>query len=115
MILEKLEGSFCDDYNKLEAYANALRGGNPGCHVVINLSKEALLQGKKKFLRMYICFQALKMGCKEGLRPFIGPDRTFLKGKAKGQLLVAVGRDNMDHFYPLAWDVVHRETKRRWT
>lgn len=59
MILEKLEGSFTDEYNKLEAYANALRDSNPGIDVVINLSKEALLQGKRKFLKMYICFHAL--------------------------------------------------------
>ncbi|XP_070014344.1 uncharacterized protein [Nicotiana sylvestris] len=115
MILEKLEGSFTDDYNKLEAYANALRDSNPGSDVVINLSKESLLQGKRKFLRMYICFHALKIGYKEGLRPFIGLDGTFLKGKAKRQLLVAVGQDNMNHFYPLAWAVVDRETKRSWT
>ncbi|XP_019237885.1 PREDICTED: uncharacterized protein LOC109218021 [Nicotiana attenuata] len=114
-ILENLEGSFTDDYNKLEAYANALRDSNPGSDVVINLSKEALLQGKRKFLRMYICFHALKMGYKEGLRPFIGLDGTFLKRKAKGQLLVAVGKDNMNYFYPLAWAVVDRETKRSWT
>ncbi|XP_070019652.1 uncharacterized protein [Nicotiana sylvestris] len=112
MILEKLEGSFTDDYNKLEAYANALRDSNPGSDVVINLYKESLLQHKRKFLRMYICFHALNMGYKEGLRPFIGLDGTFLKGKAKGQLLV-VGQDNMNHFYPLAWAVVDRETKNK--
>ncbi|XP_019244492.1 PREDICTED: uncharacterized protein LOC109224366 [Nicotiana attenuata] len=115
MILEKLEGSFTDDYNKLEAYANALRDSNPGSDVVINLSKESLLQGKRKFLRMYIYFHALKVGYKEGLRPFIGLDGIFLKWKAKRQLLVAVGQDNMNHFYPLAWVVVDRETKRSWT
>nr|XP_009762227.1 PREDICTED: uncharacterized protein LOC104214272 [Nicotiana sylvestris] len=55
------------------------------------------------------------MGYKEGLRPFIGLDAIFLNGKAKGQLLVAVGQDNMNHFYPLAWAIVDRETKRSWT
>nr|XP_016512249.1 PREDICTED: uncharacterized protein LOC107829286 [Nicotiana tabacum] len=115
MILEKLEGSFTDDYNKLKAYANALSDSNPGSDVIINLSKEALLQGKRKFLRMYICFQELKMGYKEDLRPFIGLDGTFLNGKAKGQLLVIVGQDNMNHFYPLAWVVVDREKQRSWT
>lgn len=54
------------------------------------------------------------MGFKEGLKPFIGLDGTFLKGKAKGQLLVAVGQDNMNHFYPLAWAIVDKEIKRTW-
>ncbi|KAG5623242.1 hypothetical protein H5410_008460, partial [Solanum commersonii] len=86
--LQKLQGSFLNDFNRIEAYANELRLSNPGSDIVINLSKDALEQGKRKFLRMYICFNALKLGWKEGLRPFIGLDGTFLKGQCKGQLLL---------------------------
>ncbi|XP_075092524.1 uncharacterized protein LOC107822141 [Nicotiana tabacum] len=86
IILEKLEGSFIDEYNKLVAYANELKLTNPGSDVIINLSKDALEEGKMRFLRMYICFQAMKSMFKSGLRPFIGLDGTFLKGKAKGHL-----------------------------
>lgn len=114
LALEKLEGSFVDDYNKLEAYGQELRTSNPGSDVVINISKEALQQGKRKFLRMYICFKALKDGWKSGLRPLIGLDGTFLKGKYKGQLLVDSGQDCMNHFYPIAWAVVDKETRRTW-
>ncbi|XP_019233286.1 PREDICTED: uncharacterized protein LOC109213902 [Nicotiana attenuata] len=114
MILEKLEGSFTDEYNKLVAYANELKLSNPGSDVIINLSKDALEEGKRRFLRMYICFQAMKSRFKSGLRPFIGLDGTFLKGKAKGQLLVAVGQDSANHFYPLAWAIVEKETKLTW-
>ncbi|XP_009802064.1 uncharacterized protein [Nicotiana sylvestris] len=115
MILEKMEGSFADDYNKLEASANELRSSNPGIDMVINISKDALSEGKRRFLRMYICFHALKMGFKSGLRPFIGLDGTFLKGKYKGQLLVAVVQDSIRHFYPLAWDVIDKEIKVTWS
>ncbi|KAH0683984.1 hypothetical protein KY289_021736 [Solanum tuberosum] len=114
LALEKLEGSFLDDYNKLEAYGQELRTSNPGSDVVINRSKEALLQGKRTFLRMYICFKALKDGWKSGLRPLIGLDGTFLKGRYKGQLLVATGQDCMNQFYPIAWAVVDKETARTW-
>ncbi|OIT28596.1 hypothetical protein A4A49_58837, partial [Nicotiana attenuata] len=55
MVLEKLEGSYLDEYNKLEA----------------------MEEGKRRFLRMYVSFQALKSGFKAGLRPFIGLDGTF--------------------------------------
>ncbi|KAH0742795.1 hypothetical protein KY290_030788 [Solanum tuberosum] len=61
LILEKLEGSFTDDYNRLEAYANELRSSNPRSDVIINISKDALANGKRRFLRMFICFHALKM------------------------------------------------------
>ncbi|KAG5573165.1 hypothetical protein H5410_062931 [Solanum commersonii] len=84
-ILESLEGSFVGSYNKLEGYATELRSCNPWSDIVIDLSKEALSNGKRKFLRMYICFKEMKLGFKSGLRPFIGLDGTFLKGKAKRQ------------------------------
>ncbi|XP_019246531.1 PREDICTED: uncharacterized protein LOC109226193 [Nicotiana attenuata] len=76
---------------------------------------DALEQGNRKFLRMYTCFQALKMGFREGLRPFIGLDGTFFKGKVKGQLLLAVDLDANNQAYPVAWAVVDKETKRTWT
>ncbi|XP_070021656.1 uncharacterized protein [Nicotiana sylvestris] len=106
LILENLEGSFTDEYNKLVAYVNELKFSNPGSDVVVNLSKDALAEGRRRFLRMYIYFHAMKMGFKSGLRPFIGLDETFLKGKVKGQLLVAVGQDSANHFYPLAWAIM---------
>ncbi|KAM3284145.1 hypothetical protein P3S67_022943 [Capsicum chacoense] len=114
IILEKLDGSFIDDFNKLEIYAQELRDTNPGSNVVINISKDVLVQGKRRFLRMYVCFEALKRGWISGLRPFIGLDGTFLKGKFKGILLVALGQNSMKHFYPLAWAVIDRETARTW-
>ncbi|XP_019239579.1 PREDICTED: uncharacterized protein LOC109219571 [Nicotiana attenuata] len=114
MVLEKLEGSYLDEYNKLEAYAQELRETNPGTDMVIQISKDAMEEGKRRFLRMYVCFQALKSGFKAGLRPFIGLDGTFLKGKCKGMLLVTVAQDSCKHVYPLAWAVVDKETKRTW-
>ncbi|XP_069152833.1 uncharacterized protein [Solanum lycopersicum] len=115
LVLEKLDGSYVDDFNKLEGYAQELRDNNPGTDVIINISKEALLEhGLRKFLRMYIFIQALKSGWRAALRPLIGLDDTFLRGKFKGILLVAVGQDSMKHFYPLAWAVVDRETIRTW-
>jgi len=114
MSLEKLEGSFIDDYNKLEAYAQELKQSNPGSDVLINISKDALAEGKRKFLRMYMCFDALKKGWKSGLRPLIGLDGTFLKGICKGMMLVALGQDSMNSFYPLTWAIVDKETSRTW-
>nr|XP_016463335.1 PREDICTED: uncharacterized protein LOC107786383 [Nicotiana tabacum] len=115
MVLQKLEGSFIDDYNKLEVYCQEIRLSNPGSDVVINISKDALAEGKRIFLRVYLCFNALKQGCKNGLRPLIRLDGTFLKGRTNGQLLVELGQDSMNYFYPLAWAVVDKETSRTWS
>ncbi|OIS97642.1 hypothetical protein A4A49_62501, partial [Nicotiana attenuata] len=49
MVLEKLEGSYLDEYNKLEAYAQELRETNPGTDVVIQISKDAMEEGKRRF------------------------------------------------------------------
>nr|XP_016507764.1 PREDICTED: uncharacterized protein LOC107825424 [Nicotiana tabacum] len=43
------------------------------------------------------------MDFREGLRPFIGLDGTFLKRKVKGQLLLVVALDANDQAYPIAW------------
>ncbi|XP_075076275.1 uncharacterized protein LOC142162946 [Nicotiana tabacum] len=93
MALQQLQGIFLDDYNILKAYTNEIRERNHGSNMVINLSKDAMAKGKRRFLRMYICFNAMKLGFKEGLRPVIGLDRTFLKGYCNGQLLVVVAQD----------------------
>ncbi|WMV42347.1 hypothetical protein MTR67_035732 [Solanum verrucosum] len=113
MILEDMEGSFCDDYKKLIGYANALKESNPGTDVVLKVSRNPLDE-KRKFLRMYICFEAFKNGFKNGLRPFIDLDGTFLKGKAKGQLLCAIGQDSMNHFHLIVWAIVDKEYKASW-
>ncbi|XP_019225578.1 PREDICTED: uncharacterized protein LOC109207152 [Nicotiana attenuata] len=111
MILEKLEGSFTDEYNKLDAYANAIKKSNVGSDIINNISKDALAEGKKIFLRMYICFEAMKKGFKGGLRTFVVLDETFLEEKAKGELLVAVAQNAMNHFYPFAWTVKSLDLK----
>ncbi|KAH0682762.1 hypothetical protein KY290_021352 [Solanum tuberosum] len=114
-ILESLEGSFVDSSNKLDGYVTELRSCNPGSDIVIDLFKEGLSNGKRKFVRIYIYFMAMKLGFKFGLRPLIGLDGTFLKGKAKGHVLCDVSQDSNNYFYPLAWAVVDKETKRTWT
>ncbi|XP_059283419.1 uncharacterized protein LOC132037002 [Lycium ferocissimum] len=37
------------------------------------------------------------------------------KGKVQGQLLVAMGQDSMNQFYPIAWAMVDKETTRTWS
>ncbi|KAH0672505.1 hypothetical protein KY290_024739 [Solanum tuberosum] len=44
-VLESLEGSFVDSYNKLEGYATELRSCNTGSDIVLDLSEEALSNG----------------------------------------------------------------------
>nr|KAJ0189575.1 hypothetical protein LSAT_V11C800413560 [Lactuca sativa] len=50
-----------------------------------------------------------------GCRRVIGLDGCFLKGQIKGELLTAVGRDEDNHVYPIAWAVIDVENKDNWT
>ncbi|KAK4370122.1 hypothetical protein RND71_009597 [Anisodus tanguticus] len=56
MILNKLQGSFKDVYNRLEACANELRISNPESDIVINLSEDALMEVKAMHLQDIAAF-----------------------------------------------------------
>ncbi|XP_059315512.1 uncharacterized protein LOC132066163 [Lycium ferocissimum] len=104
-----LEGSFVDDYKKLEAYGQEVGQSNHGTDVVITISRSTLEKVNEIFEDVHM--DALKKGWKGGLRPLIGVDGTFLKGRYKGQMLVALAQDSMNQFYPLAWAVMSLELK----
>ncbi|XP_019257692.1 PREDICTED: uncharacterized protein LOC109235901 [Nicotiana attenuata] len=88
MLLENLDGSFNDEYNKFEAYATELRDSNPGSDVVINLSKNAFEEGRRRFLRMYLLssfkdgFQARLLQYSLDLKD--GEGITFMSDMQKG-------------------------------
>ncbi|XP_075095251.1 uncharacterized protein LOC107822932 [Nicotiana tabacum] len=50
----------------------------------------------------------------DGCRRYIGFDGCFLKGVCKGQLLVAVCKDENNYMLPLAWAVVEVENTFNW-
>ncbi|KAK4264930.1 hypothetical protein QN277_026045 [Acacia crassicarpa] len=114
MIMEAMEGSFMDEFSKIEAYCNELKLSNPGSDVHVEVSEEALEQGRRVFKRMYLCFNAAKVGWRQGCRPLIGVDETFLKGKARGIMLTAMGIDGNDSVYPLALALVEKENAHHW-
>ena len=56
-----------------------------------------------KFKRMYIRYNAQKVGFLGGCRPIIGLDGCHLKGRFGGQILYAVARDANDNIFPVAF------------
>ncbi|KAL4356331.1 hypothetical protein AHAS_Ahas09G0076000 [Arachis hypogaea] len=63
---------------------------------------------------MYMFLDAVKKGFLVGCRPIIGVDGCHLKGDHGQQLLVAVGRDPNDNYFPIAVAIVEAETKDSW-
>ncbi|KAL4296976.1 hypothetical protein GQ457_12G027890 [Hibiscus cannabinus] len=94
------------------AFAKGLLKSNPGSTVSIQVHRNDVNQAV--FFRIYVCFQALKQGWKDGCRPFIGVDGCWLETAQKGELLVAVGRDANNQMFPIAWAVVEVECASSW-
>ncbi|WOL05655.1 hypothetical protein Cni_G14384 [Canna indica] len=65
--------------------------------------------------RLYIGFDALRNGFLHGCRPIIGFDGYFLKIFLVGQLLSAIGRDDNNQIFPIAWVVVEGENYDSWS
>ena len=62
-----------------------------------------------KFKRMYIRYNAQKVGFLGGCKPFVGLDGCHLKGRFGGQLLSATTKDGNDNIFLVAMAVVEQE------
>jgi hypothetical protein len=110
---EIIEGEAAKQYTLLWRYAAELKRVSEGNFILINTERPApTLQ--PKFGTFYFCFEGLKQGFLSGCRPFIGVDGCHLKTRYGGILLIAVGRDANDQYYPLAFGVVEVENKESW-
>ncbi|KAL4355844.1 hypothetical protein AHAS_Ahas09G0027300 [Arachis hypogaea] len=64
-----------------------------------------------RFMRMYMCLNSVKQGFLNSCRPIIGVDGCHLKGDHGQQLLVAVGKDPNDNYFPIVVAAVEAETR----
>ena len=110
---QKLYGKVEDQYRRLWNYCETLRQTNSGSCIVMKVDKPNQ-DLPPKFRRLYVSLVAMKRGFLEGCRPIIGVDECSLKGPFKGQLLSAVGRDENNNMYPIAFAIVEAEVKDNW-
>ncbi|XP_050909711.1 uncharacterized protein LOC127123544 [Lathyrus oleraceus] len=108
-----IEGDADNQYTSIWRYAEELRRVNHGNTVKINVERPSP-SIQPRFGSFYFCFDGCKKGFVHGCRPFVGVDGCHLKTKYGGQLLIAVGRDANDQYFPLAFGVVENETKESW-
>ncbi|XP_020871455.1 uncharacterized protein LOC110225795 [Arabidopsis lyrata subsp. lyrata] len=110
--LSWIEREYDEQFARLQDYAAEIRESNPESTVAVEtVTNDA---GQEEFNRFYVCFHAIKKTWIESCRPLIGVDGTFIKGKVKGQLLVALGRDANNRIYPIAWGCVQVENIDNW-
>ena len=89
--------------------------------LITNVGSKVILQtemenkdAKPKFKRIYIRYNAQKIGFLGGCRPFVGLDGCHLKGRFGGQLLFATAKNGNDNIFPVAMAVVVQKNKDSW-
>jgi hypothetical protein len=80
-------GDYVDSFTSLKWYVSAARRTNPGSHIELDFDEET-----KRFKRLFVAFAACMRGFNH-CRPIIFLDGTFLKGRHKGTLLGATGKN----------------------
>lgn len=108
-IMAVMRGSFEEGYRLLPTYCEQVKRTNPG--------SIASVYGNpvdKSFQRLFISFQASIYGFLNACRPLLGLDRSFLKSKYLGTLLLATGFDGDGELFPLAFGVVDEENDENW-
>ena len=100
-------------YGKLRNYVEMIR--------VIDVESKVILQTEitepntqPKFKRMYVRYNAQKVGFLGGCRPLVGLDGCHLKGQFGGYILSATARDENNNIFPVALGVVKQENKDSW-
>ncbi|KAI4301943.1 hypothetical protein L6164_035174 [Bauhinia variegata] len=108
-IMAAMRGSFEEGYRLLPQYCEQVKRTNPGsiASVYGNPTDNC-------FQRLFISFQASIYGFLNACRPLLGLDRTYLKSKYLGTLLLATGFDGDGALFPLAFGVVDEENDDHW-
>ncbi|GAA0163763.1 hypothetical protein LIER_19554 [Lithospermum erythrorhizon] len=108
-IMAAMRGSFEEAYRLLPQYCEQIKRTNPGSIASVYGSYE-----DNSFQRHFVSFQACIFGFLNACRPLLGLDRTYLKSKYLGTLLLATGFDGDDGLFPLAFGVVDEENDANW-
>ncbi|CAH9104731.1 unnamed protein product [Cuscuta europaea] len=111
---KQIQGSDVENFNQIWRYCLEINKTNPGTTCCVKLSDLTDADGQNRFLRIYICWEACKMGFRH-CRAIVGVDGTHLKSHIGGQLLTAIGYDANDSLFPLAYAIVEGETRDAWT
>ncbi|KAI0520548.1 hypothetical protein KFK09_008024 [Dendrobium nobile] len=105
--IESIFGSYEESYRSLIRFMEAIRLTQPG--TVSNIE----MVGGSRFKALFWAFGPSISGWQH-CRPVLSLDGTFLLGKYRGTLLVAVGIDANGGLFPLAFAVVESESNESW-
>jgi hypothetical protein len=102
-----------DGYKQLPVLLNAIKAVNPNMHYEYIPRPDAWKDGRQIFFHAFWCFPQ----CVEAFRhccPVFSIDGTFLIGKYRGTLLIAISCDANNKLIPLAFALVERGNNDSW-
>ena len=105
-----LRGNDAMQYTWLRDYAKIIHITDIGSKVIIQIEMDDE-NSQPRFKRMYVRYNAQKVGFLIGCRALIGLDGCHLKGRFGGQLLSATRKDGNDNIFSIALVVVEQENK----
>ncbi|KAI0527513.1 hypothetical protein KFK09_003116 [Dendrobium nobile] len=108
-IMSAVRGSFEEGYRLLPEYCEQIKRTNPGSIASVYGNQE-----DNCFKRLFVSYYASIHGFVHACRPLIGLDRTLLKSKYLGTLLLATGFDGDGALFPLAFGIVDEESDDNW-
>ena len=113
-VIERMFGTYEEAYNFVPRMLQQIQTSNPGTY--INKLERPHPDGiPNKFIldRIYWAFSQTIQAFKH-CRPVIAVDGTFLTGKYKGTILIAMAADANDQVLPIAYGIVESENTDSW-
>ncbi|KAH7838261.1 hypothetical protein Vadar_024154 [Vaccinium darrowii] len=105
-------GNWDESYAELPRYLAAVKVRNPGTEYVINTT-ESNIPRCAIFIRVFWAFGPAIEAFKH-CRPVLSVDGTFLTGKYKAVMLIAVSQDAENECVPIAFAIVEKEDVENW-
>jgi hypothetical protein len=109
--MDKIFGPWDKSFDNLYRFKAQIEKKSPGSFVVID---NHTVNGKIRFNRCFFALRACVDGFLAGCRPYLAVDSTFLNGRYRGQLCVAIAVDGHNWMYPVAVGVIDSESNENW-
>lgn len=116
--IEDVYGNWEQSYNELPQWLMAMKQYLPETVIILDTLPYKIngqeVETHRTFHRLFWAFHPCIVGfnfCK----PIVQVDGTWLYGKYKGTLLMAVAQDGENHIFPIAFALVEGETKDAWS
>ncbi|KAH7842307.1 hypothetical protein Vadar_003834 [Vaccinium darrowii] len=112
IVIQRIHGDWDQSFVSLPSFLQVLQQYNPGTQKCL-VTKESGIPGTATFHSLFWAFAPAIEGFKH-CRPVLCVDGTFLTGKYKGTLLIAVSQDPENQIFPIAFAIVEKEDKKNW-